>query len=117
MEVVESVSHSLSHVQLFVTPSTVARQAPLSMRFPRQEKRSGLPFPSPGYLPNPGTEPGSPPLQTDSLLSEPPKKLEGGRSGSESGYSLRVVSTFANQLVEELWGAGRHIFCQLSLTG
>ena len=48
MEVVESVSHSLSHVQLFVTPSTVARQAPLSMRFPRQEYWSGLPFPYPG---------------------------------------------------------------------
>jgi len=80
------------------------------MRFLRQEKRSGLPFPSPGYLPNPGTEPGSPPLQTDSLLSEPPWKPGGGRSGSKSGYILRVVPTFADQLVEELWGAGRHVF-------
>ena len=61
-----------------------------------------MPFPSPGYLPNPGTEPGSPLLQTDSLLSEPPWKLGGGRSGSKSGYSLRVVPTFADQLVEEL---------------
>ena len=46
----------LSHVQLFVTPWTVARQAPLSLRFPRQEYRSELPFPSPGDLPKPGTE-------------------------------------------------------------
>ena len=45
---------SLSCVQLFVTPSTVASQAPLSMLFSRQEYWSGLPFPSPGDLPNPG---------------------------------------------------------------
>ena len=44
-----------SHVWLFVTPWTVACQASLSMRFPRQEYWSGLPFPSPGYLPNPGS--------------------------------------------------------------
>ena len=47
---------ALSHVQLFATPSTVARQAPLSMGFPRQECGSGLPFPSPGDLPDPGIE-------------------------------------------------------------
>ena len=47
----------------FVTPWTVARQAPLSMGFSRQEYWSGLPFPSPGYLPNPGIEPRSPALQ------------------------------------------------------
>ena len=49
------------------TPWTVACQAPLSMGLFRQEYRSGLPFPSPGDLPNPGTEPGSPALQADSL--------------------------------------------------
>ena len=54
---------------------TVARQAPLSMRFPRQEYWSGLPFPSPGDLPNPGIKPRSPALQADSLPSEPPGKL------------------------------------------
>ena len=43
------------------------------MEFSRQEYWSGLPFPSPGDLPNPGIEPGSPALQADSLLSEPPK--------------------------------------------
>ena len=49
-----------------VTPWTVARQAPLSMGFSRQEYWSGLSFPSPGDLPNPGIEPGSPALQADS---------------------------------------------------
>ena len=46
-----SVVQSLSHVQLFVTPWNVARQAPLSMGFPRQEDWSGLPLPSPSFLP------------------------------------------------------------------
>ena len=48
---------SLSRVQLFVTPWTVAYQAPPSMGFSRQEYWSGLPLPSPGHLPNPGIEP------------------------------------------------------------
>ena len=55
----------LSHVRLFVTPRTVAFQAPLSMEFSRQENWSGLPFPTPEYLPDPGMEPmslGSPAL-------------------------------------------------------
>ena len=64
----------LSHVQLFATPWTVAYQAPPSMGFSRQECRGGLPFPSPGYLPDPGIKPGSPALQADTLLSEPPEK-------------------------------------------
>ena len=45
------------------------------MEFSKQEYWSGLPFPSPGDLPNPGTEPGSPPLQADALLSEPQGSL------------------------------------------
>ena len=49
----------LGHVQLFATPWTVARQAPLSMEFSRQEYWSGLPFPIPGDLPNPGIKPTS----------------------------------------------------------
>ena len=57
-----------------MTPWTVARQAPLSMGFFRQEYWSGLPFPSPGDLSNPGIEPGSPALQADTLSSEPPGK-------------------------------------------
>ena len=54
-----------------MTPWTVACRAPLSMGFSRQEYWSGLPCPPPGHLPNPGTEPRSPALQADSLLSEP----------------------------------------------
>ena len=65
---------SLSHVQLFATPWTVAHQAPLSMGFSRQEYWSGLPFPSPGDLPNPGIKPRCPSLQADALTSEPPGK-------------------------------------------
>ena len=53
---------------------TAARQSPLFMEFSRQEHWSGLPFPSPGDLPDPGIEPGSPALQLDSLPSEPPRK-------------------------------------------
>ena len=62
---------SLSHAQLFVTPWTVARQAPLSMGFSRQKYWSGLPFPPPGDLPNPGIKPKFPALQADSLPAEP----------------------------------------------
>ena len=65
---------SLSRVRLFATPWTVAYQGPPSMGFSRQKSWSGLPFPSPGDLPNPGIEPGSPALQADALPSEPPGK-------------------------------------------
>ena len=65
---------ALSHVQLFVTPWTVAHQAPPFMGFSRQDSWSGLPFPSPGDLPDPGIEPRSPALQADALTSEPPGK-------------------------------------------
>ena len=65
---------SLSRVQFLATPWTVAYQAPPSLGFSRQEYWSGLPFPSPGDLPNPGIEPGSPVLQADALPSEPPGK-------------------------------------------
>ena len=58
---------SLSRVRIFATPWTVVSQALRSMKFSRQEYRSGLPFPSPGDLPNPGIEPGSPTLQADTL--------------------------------------------------
>ena len=64
----------LSHVRLFATPWTVARQAPLSVGFSRHKYWSGLPFPSPGDLPNPGIKPGSPALQADALPSEPQGK-------------------------------------------
>ena len=65
---------SLSHVQLSVTLWTVTYQASPSMGFSRQEYWSGLPFPSPGDLPDPGIKPGSPALEADTLTSEPPGK-------------------------------------------
>ena len=64
----------LSRVRFFATPWTVAYQAPPSMGFSRQECWSGLPFPSPGDLPDPGIETGSPALRADALPSEPPGK-------------------------------------------
>ena len=69
-----SLKLSLSRVQLSVTVWTVAYQAPPSRGFSRQENWSGLPFPSPGDLPNPGIEPRSPSLEADILTSEPPGK-------------------------------------------
>ena len=65
-------------------PLDCARQAPLFMGFPRQEYWSGLPFPSPGDLPNPGIEPGCPISQADSLPTEPP-----GKPYPNYGYSLK----------------------------
>ena len=58
----------LSHVWLFATPWAIAHQAPLSTEFSRQEYWSGLPFPTPGDLPNPGIKPTSPALVVDSLV-------------------------------------------------
>ena len=86
----------LSRVRLFGTPWTVAYQAPLSMGFSRQECWSGLPFPSPGDLPDPGIEPGSPTLQADALLSEPPGKprsiiLQLKKRIFELGYWIVII--------------------------
>ena len=67
------VCKSLSLVRLFATPWTVARQAPLSTEFSRQEYWSGLSFPLPGDLPNPGIKPEFP-AKADSLSSEPLEK-------------------------------------------
>ena len=64
----------LRHVRLFATLCTVAYQAPLPVGFSRQEYWSGQPFPSPGDLPNPGTEPRSPALQADALPFQPLEK-------------------------------------------
>ena len=64
----------LSQVRLFAIPQTVAYQAPPSMEFSRQEYWSGLPFPSPGDLPDPGIESRSHTLQAESLSSELPEK-------------------------------------------
>ena len=75
---------SLSHVRLFVTPWTVAYQAPLSMGFSRQQYWSGLPFPSPGDLPNPGIEPC---LSHWIIVCAPPDML-GFREGWEQTRSF-----------------------------
>ena len=72
---------SLRRVRLFETPWTVAYQAPPSMGFSWQECWSGLPFPSPGDLPDPGIEPGSIALRTDALPSEPPGKPQQTKAG------------------------------------
>ena len=68
-EVVLVELQSLSCIRLFATPWTVALQAPLSVGFSRQENWSGLPFPSPGDLHNPGIKPGSPALQAVSCIA------------------------------------------------
>ena len=66
------------------TPWTVAHQAPLSMGFSRQGYWSGLPFPSPGHLPDPGIEPRSPTLRVNSLPAEPQGKAKNTGVGSLS---------------------------------
>ena len=66
----------LSHVRLFCNPYTEAHQAPLSTGFSRQEQWSGLPFPSPGDLPDPGIEPVSPALAGGFFTTEAPRKPE-----------------------------------------
>ena len=70
----------LSHVQLFVTPWTVALQAPLSMEFSRQKYWSGLPFPSPENLPDPGIEPTYPALTGGFFTTEPAGKPKNMRT-------------------------------------
>jgi len=70
-----------------VIPWTAAHQAPLSMRFSGQGYLSGLPFPSPRALPNPGIEPWSPVLQADSLPSE----LQGKPCGFVYAYLMAIV--------------------------
>ena len=73
----ESTSHSVVSNSLWPRGPTIACQAPLSMEFSRQEYWSGLPFPSPGDLSNPGIKPGSPALQVDPFPPELPRKSVG----------------------------------------
>ena len=89
---------SLSHVQLFVTPWTVAHQAPQSMGFSRQEYWSGLPFPSPGDLPDPGIEPRSPTLRADALTSEPLSIWWGINNSSLSTKPVELRGQFFRNL-------------------
>ena len=92
------LSH-FSRIRLFVTLWTVACQAPLSMGFSRQEYWSGLPFPSPGDLPDPGIKPRSPELPADSLPTEPPRKL---MLEVESHVFLHLL-TWVNRTTRTLW--------------
>ena len=90
----ESEVKSLSRVLLFATPWTVAYQAPWSMGFSRQEYWSGLLFPSPGDLPDPGIEPRSPALQADTLPSETPGKPIPLKVTVKSEHSVSITSLF-----------------------
>ena len=81
-----------------MTPWRVARQAPLSMGFSRQEYWSGLPFPSPGVRPNPETEPMSPALTGGFFATEPPVM-----PGNEIGGPDPTIGV----LREEMWN--RHM--------
>ena len=78
-----------SHIQVFTTPGTVARQAPLSMGLSRQGYWNGLPFPSPGGLPNLGIELetlASLAWQEDSLRLRPPESPKGGHQHRSEGH-------------------------------
>ena len=124
---------SLSCVWLFATPWTVAYQAPPSMGFSRQECWSGLPFPSPGYFPNSGIEPGSPALQADALLSEPPgwvqylgleNPLEKGMATPSSILAWRIPRTgefgglqsMGSQKVRHDWATNTDMFISTKRT-
>ena len=104
---------SQSCLTLYDLMDYIAYQAPLSMEFSRQEHWSWLPFPSPGYPPNPEIEPGSPALQAVSLPSEPP-----GKSKNTGAGSLSLLQwIFPTQ--ESNWGIlhCRQILYQLSYQG
>ena len=88
------------YVWLFVTTQTVACQAPPSRGFPRQEYWSGLPFPSPGDLPNPGMEPASPALAGRFFITEPPGKP----------WALSILRPKAVHLSSSYFSSKQHLF-------
>ena len=83
----------------FVTPWAVAYQALQSAEFSRQEYWNGSPFPSPGDLPKPGIEPGSPALQADALPSEPPGKKKILRRGGKKTQKNCTKKVFMTQII------------------
>ena len=89
----------LSHVQLFVIPQTVAQQAALSMEFSRRVCWSGLPFPSPRALPDPGIEPRPPALQADSLPPELRGKPRGRKAERRCFRNLSLCISSLTQLI------------------
>ena len=92
---------SLSRVRLFATPWSVAYQTPPSMGFSRQVYWSGLPFPSPGDLPDPGIEPRSPAFQADALNSDPPGKPipKKGNAKECSNYHTIALNSHASKVM------------------
>ena len=89
------LSKSCNQVQLFATSWAVARQAPLSMGFPRQECWSGMPFPPPGDLPNPGIEPESPvaPALAGRFLTTKPKESGEKKKGKKNHFAVPLKLT------------------------
>ena len=109
-QIVKVKVKSLSRVRLFATPWTVAYQVPSSMGSSRQEYWSGLLFLSPGDLPNPGIEPGSPAFQADALTSEPPGSKSPShmwriRLGIHEGYFQVLSSWPLFHIASEYFGA------------
>ena len=105
---------SLSRVRLFATPWPVAYQAPPSMGFSRQEYWSALPFPSPGDIPNPGIEPGSPALEADSLTSESPGTRNIYRSRTQFspfGHQNKWIQCLPPTYFFFLWFFKKFYFC------
>ena len=102
---------------LCVIPWTVAHQAPLCMRFSRQEYWSGLAFPALGDLPNPGIEPGSPALQAHSLPAEPPRKPSSSETWHKSfsqGNQNRA-QWLTRRILIELHASVCHIWTKLKV--
>ena len=89
-------------------PWTVAHQAPLSMGFSRQGYWSGLKFPSPGDLPNPGIEPRSPALQIDALPSEPPGSPQGELGPSNPGAWCRSPVLRSSLFLSKMFCSSEH---------
>ena len=89
----------------FVTPWTVACQALLSMGFSRQEYLSGLPFPSPGDLPDPGIEPRSPTLAGGFFSTETPEKPSSTISTAAAAKSVQSCLTLCDRLDGSLPGS------------
>ena len=96
---------SLSRVRLFATPWTIARQAPRSVGFSRQESWSGVPFPSPGDLPDPGIESRSPASQIGSLPSKPPGKPWNGKRTSQTLLTFQHPHTLPSHLLSQIRAA------------
>ena len=107
-----SYTQLLSRVWLFSTPWTVACQAPVSMNFSRQEHWSGLPFPTPGDLPDPGINPESPASAGRFFTTVPPGKLQ--RLGLLTCKTKRICGTWGAMVqMKGCWlsppeGAGQH---------